>query len=682
MHTFLARYRLAHKLLISSLAFALPLAVLLYYVVSAFNANIRMAESEAAGTRSLAALRQLAESLPVDERLSHFALQGKATADDLGRLRGEIDGALDRLRAAGNVDRELLARIGDEWRAVKAARDLTPEESDTRHQSLRDGTQRLIKRLGDSSSLILDPSLDSYYLMDVALLSMPKVQEDLSDVLFSIQRDLARGSGTQNELMSFNSAASKLDWAAFTHIREKVDFALRENKRSGRLSASLQARMPPLLGAYDAAQSALMEKLGAVNPADPQSVAELNRAGQALWDAGSALWRGSTEELRTLLERRTATQKRNRFVALALSLLAVGLAAGLVLLVTRNATRPMERVAEIAGEIAAGRLRQAEARLADDEVRRLLGVTEIPPEARDEAWRMFQAFRTMTHGLASLLGEVRNSSSQVSGSANHMAAAVRQLEATAAEQASSTSSVAATSNEIFATVKDLATTMDTVTRMAADAAELADSGMRGLGGIDSAMDNLLDATANVSQVLLRIREQSARISEVITAITKIANRTNLLSLNAAIQAEKAGEHAAGFSVVAVEIRRLADQTSVAALDIEESIREMQGAVGMGVEAVEQYATQARASSQTISGITSDLGRLLEYTQKLGPHFADVNNGMQVQSEGAGHITAAMQELNEAARQTRDSLTGFRQVTEQMRAAVAGLEREVARFSKA
>jgi methyl-accepting chemotaxis protein WspA len=179
-----------------------------------------------------------------------------------------------------------------------------------------------------------------------------------------------------------------------------------------------------------------------------------------------------------------------------------------------------------------------------------------------------------------------------------------------------------------------------------------------------------------------IREQSTRITQVIATIAKIANRTNLLSLNAAIQAEKAGEHAAGFSVVAVEIRRLADQTSVAALDIEESIQQMQGAVEEGVGAVERYAGQAGASSKTIAGITADLGRLLEYTQQLGPHFADVNTGMQVQSEGAGHITAAMQELNEAARQTRDSLAGFRQVTEQMRSAVAGLEREVARFSKA
>jgi methyl-accepting chemotaxis protein len=681
MQIFLARFRLAHKLLISSLGFAVPLTLLLYYVVAAFNGSIRTAESEAAGTRSLASLRVLAEMLPAHQRLNHFVLAGKGATGDLGGVAGEIDAALARLGVEGNTDGELLGKVQTEWRALKEARRLTPEDSDTRHQSLREATGTLIERLSQTSDLILDPALDSYYLMDVAVLVMPKAQNDLQDVLFSIERDLTRGAGTRDELMAFTSTAGKLDWGDVSRVRDKVAVSLRENKRSGRISSSLQGRMPALVAAYENAQGAFMTRLSGANQTDPQSVAELAKAGQTFAAAGSALWGGSIEELGKLLETRASVEKRNRFVALALSLLSVGLAVGLLLMIVRNATRPLARVAEIAGEIAGGELQRAEARLAESEVKELLGVAIIPADARDEVWQMFRAFRTMTHGLASLLGEVRSSGSQVSGSANTMAAAVRQLEATVAEQASSTNSVAATSNQIYATVKSLAKTMDTVTEMAAEASQLADSGMHGLAGINTAMDSLLDTTSEVSRILRSIQEQSGEITAVITTITKIANRTNLLSLNAAIQAEKAGEHAAGFSVVAVEIRRLADQTSVAALEIEESIQRMRGAVEEGVETVEQYAGQARSSSDTIAGITGDLGRLLEYTQKLEPHFADVNSGMQVQSEGAGHITASMQELNEAASQTRDSLAGFRQVTEQMRGAVAGLEREVARFSK-
>ena len=102
-----------------------------------------------------------------------------------------------------------------------------------------------------------------------------------------------------------------------------------------------------------------------------------------------------------------------------------------------------------------------------------------------------------------------------------------------------------------------------------------------LEGIRSAIDELIHASAAMTRTFDSINEKTGNIDKVITAITKVANRTNLLSLNAAIEAEKAGEKAGGFSVVAVEMRRLADQTAVAALDIEKQIREVQHAVRDG-----------------------------------------------------------------------------------------------------
>jgi methyl-accepting chemotaxis protein WspA len=169
---------------------------------------------------------------------------------------------------------------------------------------------------------------------------------------------------------------------------------------------------------------------------------------------------------------------------------------------------------------------------------------------------------------------------------------------------------------------------------------------------------------------------------VITAITKVANRTNLLSLNAAIEAEKAGDAAGGFSVVAVEIRRLADQTAMAALDIEALIQEMQGAVREGVDRVEDYAEQTRTSSGAVNALSTGLGRVIESTQKLGPQFETVNQGMQSQSQGAGQIADAMGHLRDSAQHTRDSLSEFRRVAEQLHAAVDALQAEVGRFSTA
>jgi len=133
-------------------------------------------------------------------------------------------------------------------------------------------------------------------------------------------------------------------------------------------------------------------------------------------------------------------------------------------------------------------------------------------------------------------------------------------------------------------------------------------------------------------------------------------------------------------VVALEMRRLADQTAVAALDIEKQIREMQQAVREGVSSVESYAQQTQASSAAVTELSSGLGQVIEGTTKLGPQFEAVNSGMQMQSQGAGQIAEAMVNLGEAASQTKASMAEFREVAVDLHNAVRELQAEVGRFS--
>ncbi len=376
----------------------------------------------------------------------------------------------------------------------------------------------------------------------------------------------------------------------------------------------------------------------------------------------------------------TEQAKTGLVVCVLLSVVAVFVAGSLLWVVARNLSRPLGRIAETTGQISAGKLDEAEQSLSDAEIERLMGTATKPVAARDEMWRLVEGNRTMIRDLKALLQQVRMSGMQVNGSTTQMAAAVAQIEATVSEQAASTNEIAATSKEILATVTDLARTMETVTGMASEAAQLADSGVTQIEGINRTVDYLVRGAGDVTGTLTAIRESSVRISKVIEAITRVANRTNMISLNAAIEAEKAGAHAAGFSIVAIEVRRLADQTAVAALDIEGLILEMQKTVENGVTGIEEFAERARAGSKDIAGITENLGRLMDCTRKLGPHFEIVNGGMQMQLQSAGQITTAMQKLSEAAVQTRGALKGLRESAHGLRGAVGGLQTGVARFA--
>jgi methyl-accepting chemotaxis protein WspA len=167
---------------------------------------------------------------------------------------------------------------------------------------------------------------------------------------------------------------------------------------------------------------------------------------------------------------------------------------------------------------------------------------------------------------------------------------------------------------------------------------------------------------------------------VVTTITKVADQTNLLSINAAIEAEKAGEYGRGFLVVAREIRRLADQTAVATLDIETIVRHMQDAVSAGVMQMDKFSGEVRAGVQRVAEISGQTGQIIEEVQALSDRFRSVNEGMRNQSVGAAQINEAMGQVTAGAQQTQTALEEFNKATMHLRQSVEVLNQEVAQFT--
>lgn len=303
----------------------------------------------------------------------------------------------------------------------------------------------------------------------------------------------------------------------------------------------------------------------------------------------------------------------------------------------------------------------------------------IETSSNDETGELLRAIGTMTQSLSALVGKVQQSCIQATSSATEIAASAAQLEATVTEQAASTNEVSATAHEISATSREQLQTMNDVSQVASDTAILADSGRVGLTSMEATMQELVKATAVISSKLAVINERASNISKIITTITKVSDKTNLLSLNASIEAEKAGELGRGFSVVAREIRRLADQTAIATLDIEQMVKEMQRAVSEGVMGMDKFSQEVRSGMHEISKVSSQLEKIIQQVQALTPRFAAVNDGMQSQSLAAQQISEAIVQLSEAARQTSESVVEFHHVTEQLNEAAGSLRKEVSRF---
>jgi methyl-accepting chemotaxis protein WspA len=307
--------------------------------------------------------------------------------------------------------------------------------------------------------------------------------------------------------------------------------------------------------------------------------------------------------------------------------------------------------------------------------------TKVKADANDEheIGKLLTAFEIMTQKLNLLISQVQQLGIQVTTSATKIAAAGKQLEASATEQVASTNQVVATSKEIAATSGELVKTMEDVALTAQSTATSASSSQKDLGQMEATMRQLVAATGSISSRLEVISEKANNINSVITTITKVADQTNLLSLNAAIEAEKAGEYGLGFAVVAREIRRLADQTAVATLDIEQMVKEMQSAVSTGVMEMDKFTREVERGVEDVNTISLQLGQIICQVQELTPRFEAVNQGMEMQTQGSQQISEAMVQLSESSIQTADSLREINRAIEQLNNAAQGLHREISRF---
>jgi methyl-accepting chemotaxis protein WspA len=298
---------------------------------------------------------------------------------------------------------------------------------------------------------------------------------------------------------------------------------------------------------------------------------------------------------------------------------------------------------------------------------------------RDEFGVLSDGLDRLADDLSGLVGQVQRSGIQVNTTATQISATAKEQQSTAHEIAATTAQIGATSKQISATSKELVKTMNEVNLVAEEAAHLAGSGQTAIARMEATMRQILDATGSITGKLAVLSEKTTNINSVVTTITKVADQTNLLSLNAAIEAEKAGEYGLGFAVVAMEIRRLADQTAVATYDIEKMVKQMQSAVAAGVMGMDKFSDEARRGVEEIRQVSSHLAQIIHQVQTLTPRFQAVNEGMHAQATGAQQISETLTQLSEAAQQTAESLRQSNLAIEQLNGAARGLQTSVARF---
>ena len=652
MKMFLPRFSIGKKLTVSGLACIVPMLILLHFMINDINARIRSARLEARGVRNLPIFHDLLSLFAEWE-----AAINEGDTDDQQNVNNRVEKLFEDLRKqqlTKPLDSDLHGRI---------TRDIETLQRQWRDRA-RSGTdnaaatgQTLSRAAGEGSGLILDPDLDSYYLMEAVLLDVPAVLRRLGRLIESLRTPAGMEGVSQTQI----AALQQIEGG---RLVSALQTALEEDPCFYGLSPELQRSIPPLLTRFEEAMTQLQAS---------RDGAQVNAAADAALYAAVELGREAARQLEILLDIRAATLVQRRWTALLLTGIAALAAAALMYFTCRSVTTTLRRSSEIASEISHGRISQARQHLPKE--------LEEAGGRRfaDEVWQLCRAMSVMTAHLDGLVTQVRDAASQVGSSSAQIGASAHQLEAAVTEQASGAQQVGVTTHEIAAQAEDLSSALAQAAAALSESASQAGQGKDGLVRINAVMQNVLGSAAEMNSKLQRAQEKTAGVDQVVTTITKIANQINLLSLNAAIEADKAGEYGAGFSIVAQEIQRLADQTAVSVLEIEELVTEMQQAVGDASATTAEFVSLAGSGGETVSTVSGSLQSLLDRVHELDPRFRSITDGMRSQADAAGQINATLQQLNETARQTAQIVSGYRLITGELSKTVAGLREKVSFF---
>jgi methyl-accepting chemotaxis protein WspA len=353
--------------------------------------------------------------------------------------------------------------------------------------------------------------------------------------------------------------------------------------------------------------------------------------------------------------------QRNLIIGISLAIILGVIVTALI--IARSISNPIRTAVRVAKQVAAGDLRADVGETSDDETGALLN-----------------AIQTMSNDLRGLIGRIQNSSVTLIDIATTMQHTSAEQQQVVAQYGSSTSQAVASVKQISATSQELSRTMNDVNTMAASTGTKAQESSANLTNMEATMRQLEKTTASFGEKLSTINERATKINVVVSTMAKVADQTNLLSINASIEAEKAGKHGLGFLVVASEISRLADQTGTAALDIERMVSEMQVSVSAGVKEMTTFAGQVRGGVREIGDVSVKLGEIISAVQNISSRFGEVAQGMSAQSQGADQIREAMVRLSEGASRTTESLTEFNAATNHLSGAVSDLNDEVSRFT--
>jgi methyl-accepting chemotaxis protein len=271
--------------------------------------------------------------------------------------------------------------------------------------------------------------------------------------------------------------------------------------------------------------------------------------------------------------------------------------------------------------------------------------------AEDEFGEIARAFDTYADALERIVSNLARYSEQISSASHEISAGAEQSAESARQQANQAGQAAATMQDMSATVQAVSENSQRASNSATRALQAAERGGQVVKDTVATMRGIAAASKSSVERIAQLGKSSEQIGEIIAVIDDIADQTNLLALNAAIEAARAGEQGRGFAVVADEVRKLAERTSAATKDIAAMVRGIQEGTGEAVKAIEQGNKQVESGVEMASTSGQALDEIIEMAEQVGSLVSRIAGSTVEQASFTAAVTASMSEISSLTQET-------------------------------